>query len=87
MIDAGEVFGYYVITRQYFDRYRCRSCTPKPTSRSRTARPALAEEGMDELRVLKRRRRADLGFTWFSLTDQSIGIPLRRQRPSEPAGL
>jgi len=67
-IGAGEVYGYYVITRQYFDRYRL---PVMHTETNRTAKHAvewLWKEWMNLLRL-----REDgvpiVGFTWFGLVD------------------
>ena len=67
-IGAGDVYGYYVITRQYFDRYRV---PVMHTETNRTAKHAvewLWKEWMNLLRL-----REDgvpiIGFTWFGLLD------------------
>lgn len=67
-LGAGEVYGYYVITRQYFDRYRM---PVMHTETNRTAKYAvewLWKEWMNLLRL-----REDgvpiIGFTWFGLID------------------
>jgi beta-glucosidase/6-phospho-beta-glucosidase/beta-galactosidase len=67
-IGAGDVYGYYVITRQYFDRYRM---PVMHTETNRTAHLAvewLWKEWMNLLRL-----REDgvpiIGFTWFGLVD------------------
>jgi beta-glucosidase/6-phospho-beta-glucosidase/beta-galactosidase len=67
-IGAGDVYGYYVITRQYFDRYRL---PVMHTETNRTANFAvewLWKEWMNLLRL-----REDgvpiIGFTWFGLVD------------------
>jgi len=67
-IGAGDVYGYYVITRQYFDRYRL---PVMHTETNRTAQHAvewLWKEWMNLLRL-----REDgvpiIGFTWFGLVD------------------
>ena len=67
-IGAGDVYGYYVITRQYFDRYRL---PVMHTETNRTANYAvewLWKEWMNLLRL-----REDgvpiIGFTWFGLVD------------------
>jgi beta-glucosidase/6-phospho-beta-glucosidase/beta-galactosidase len=67
---AGEVFGYYVLTKQYFDRYKL------PVMHTETN---IAEEE-DSVRWLGRqwanmlRLKKDgvtiIGFTWYSLVDQ-----------------
>ena len=67
-IGAGDVYGYYVITRQYYDRYRL---PVMHTETNRTAKHAvewLWKEWMNLLRL-----REDgvpiIGFTWFGLLD------------------
>ena len=67
-IGAGDVYGYYVITRQYYDRYRL---PVMHTETNRTAQFAvewLWKEWMNLLRL-----REDgvpiIGFTWFGLLD------------------
>jgi beta-glucosidase/6-phospho-beta-glucosidase/beta-galactosidase len=67
-IGAGDVYGYYVITRQYFERYRL---PVMHTETNRTAKHAvewLWKEWMNLLRL-----REDgvpiVGFTWFGLVD------------------
>ena len=68
---AGEIFGYYVITRQYFSRYRL------PVMHTETniagcrdaARTGCGKNGQT---CCGSRRTACriVGFTWYSLTDQ-----------------
>ncbi len=69
---SGEIFGYYVITRQYFDRYRL------PVMHTETN---VNDDGHDgAIKWLRKewqnmiRLRHDgvpiIGFTWYSLTDQ-----------------
>ncbi|HZL38424.1 MAG TPA: family 1 glycosylhydrolase [Tepidisphaeraceae bacterium] len=67
-IGAGDVYGYYVITRQYYERYRV---PVMHTETNRTAKHAvewLWKEWMNLLRL-----REDgvpiIGFTWFGLLD------------------
>jgi beta-glucosidase/6-phospho-beta-glucosidase/beta-galactosidase len=70
---AGEVFGYHVITRQYYDRYRL------PVMHTETNH-LQGPEGDEAVRWLRKewanvlRVRNDgvpiVGFTWYSLTDQ-----------------
>jgi beta-glucosidase len=67
-IGSGEIYGYYVITRQYYDRYRL------PVMHTETNRIAsdgvfwLWKEWMNLLRL-----REDgipiIGFTWYGLVD------------------
>lgn len=67
-IGAGDVYGYYVITRQYYDRYKL---PVMHTETNRTAGLAvewLWKEWMNLLRL-----REDgvpiIGFTWYGLVD------------------
>jgi beta-glucosidase/6-phospho-beta-glucosidase/beta-galactosidase len=67
---AGEIFGYYVITRQYFSRYRLPVMhTETNIQDSERAPDWLRKEWANMLRL-----REDgvpiVGFTWYSLTDQ-----------------
>ncbi len=67
-IGAGDVYGYYVITRQYFDRYRL-PVMHTETNRVNTDSVAwLWKEWMNLLRL-----REDgvpiIGFTWYGLVD------------------
>jgi beta-glucosidase/6-phospho-beta-glucosidase/beta-galactosidase len=67
--EAGDLFGYYVLTRQYFTRYRLpvmhtetNYCAPEAVSWLRkqwTNAVELKQEGVPIV-----------GFTWYSLTDQ-----------------
>ena len=67
---AGEVFGFYVIARQYFDRYHM------PVMHTETNLPDaeksplwLWKEWANVIR-LKQDGVPIIGFTWYSLTDQ-----------------
>lgn len=67
-IGAGDVYGYYVITRQYYDRYRL-PVMHTETNRTHTlAVDWLWKEWMNLLRL-----REDgvpiIGFTWYGLVD------------------
>lgn len=68
-IMAGEMFGYYVITREYYDRYNL------PVMHTETnKREPDAERWLWKTWVNIQRLRLDgvpiIGMTWFSLTDQ-----------------
>jgi beta-glucosidase/6-phospho-beta-glucosidase/beta-galactosidase len=67
-IGAGDVYGYYVITRQYFDRYRLPVMHTETNRVSHFAVEWLWKEWMNLLRL-----REDgvpiVGFTWFGLLD------------------
>ena len=67
-IGAGDVYGYYVITRQYFDRYRLPVMHTETNRVDKHAVEWLWKEWMNLLRL-----REDgvpiIGFTWFGLVD------------------
>jgi beta-glucosidase/6-phospho-beta-glucosidase/beta-galactosidase len=67
-IGAGDVYGYYVITRQYFDRYRLPVMHTETNRVSTFAVEWLWKEWMNLLRL-----REDgvpiIGFTWYGLVD------------------
>ena len=70
VLPAGEIFGYYVITHQYFQRYRL------PVMHTETNLPDAerAPEWLGKEWANLFRLRQDgvpiIGFTWYSLTDQ-----------------
>lgn len=67
-IGAGDVYGYYVITRQYFERYRLPVMHTETNRAGKHATEWLWKEWMNLLRL-----RDDgipiVGFTWFGLID------------------
>ncbi len=67
---AGEVFGYYVITKQFYDRYRL----PVMHTETNIADPVRAPNWLWKEWSNMVRLKADgvpiVGFTWYSLTDQ-----------------
>jgi beta-glucosidase/6-phospho-beta-glucosidase/beta-galactosidase len=66
---AGEIFGYYVITRQYFERYGLPIMHTETNMYDDRAVSWLHKEWSNMLR-LKQDGLPILGFTWYSLTDQ-----------------
>ncbi len=66
---SGEIFGYYVITKQYFDRYHL----PVMHTETNLAEPGavvwLRKQWANIVR-LKRDGVPVIGFTWYSLNDQ-----------------
>jgi beta-glucosidase/6-phospho-beta-glucosidase/beta-galactosidase len=67
---SGEIFGYYVITRQYYERYKL----PVMHTETNLAEPERApwwlwKEWSNMVR-LKEDGVPIIGFTWYSLTDQ-----------------
>ncbi len=66
---AGEIFGYYVITQQYYNRYRL----PVMHTETNIAEPnsiRWLQTQWANVRRLKRDGIPIYGFTWYSLTDQ-----------------
>lgn len=67
---SGEIFGYYVITKQYYDRYHLPVMHTETNLGDAEKAPAwLAKEWANMLR-LKEDGVPIVGFTWYSLTDQ-----------------
>ncbi len=67
---AGEMFGYYIITHQYFDRYHLPVMHTETNHRGREdAVHWLQKEWMQMVR-LKQDGVPIIGFTWYSLLDQ-----------------
>jgi beta-glucosidase/6-phospho-beta-glucosidase/beta-galactosidase len=73
----GELFGWYVITKQYFDRYR------KPIMHTETNTPDANEAPQwlwrqwHNVQLIRRDGVPVVGFTWYSLQDQvdwNIGL-------------
>ena len=69
---SGEIFGYYVITHQYFERYRL------PVMHTETNLKKSEHEAVNWLRKewanvvrLKQDGVPIMGFTWYSLIDQT----------------
>jgi len=67
---SGEIFGYYVITRQYYERYRL----PVMHTETNLSDPDQSWDWLWKQWLNLFRLRQDgipmLGFTWYSLTDQ-----------------
>ncbi|HYG74563.1 MAG TPA: family 1 glycosylhydrolase [Planctomycetota bacterium] len=67
---AGETFGYYVITKQYFERYHLPVMHTETNFADADHAPRwLAKQWSNMLR-LKLDGVPIIGFTWYSLTDQ-----------------
>ena len=69
---AGEIFGYYVITRQYFDRYHMPVMHTETNQRDGGAQEAILWLRKQWANMLHLRDSGVpiLGFTWYSLVDQ-----------------
>jgi len=66
---AGEIFGYYVITSQYFKRYRLPIMHTETNIRMPACKEWLLKQWANVHR-LKHDRVPIVGFTWYSLTHQ-----------------
>ena len=68
---SGEIFGYYVITKQYYDRYHLPVMhTETNLKHDANDAPAWLWKQWANLLRLKQDGVPILGFTWYSLTDQ-----------------
>jgi beta-glucosidase/6-phospho-beta-glucosidase/beta-galactosidase len=67
--EAGDLFGYYVLTRQYFSRYRLPVMHTETNYREPNAVPWLRKQWTNAVE-LKQEGVPIVGFTWYSLTDQ-----------------
>ena len=69
-IASGEIFGYYVITKQYFDRYHLPVMHTETNLQDSSGAPAWLWKQWANVQRLKKDGVPILGFTWYSLTDQ-----------------
>ena len=67
---AGEIFGYLVITRQYYDRYYLPVMHTETNLMDTERAPQWLMKEWSNLHHLKLEGVPILGFTWYSLTDQ-----------------
>jgi beta-glucosidase/6-phospho-beta-glucosidase/beta-galactosidase len=67
---AGEVFGYYVITRQYFERYHLPVMHTETNIHDVNEAPGWLRKQWANLLRLRQDGVIMVGFTWYSLTDQ-----------------
>ncbi len=67
---AGEIFGYYVITRQYYNRYRLPVMHTETNLMDAERAPHWLRKQWSNMHSLKLDGVPILGFTWYSLTDQ-----------------
>jgi beta-glucosidase/6-phospho-beta-glucosidase/beta-galactosidase len=66
---AGDLFGYYVLTRQYFSRYHLPVMHTETNYCAPDATPWLRKQWTNAVQ-LKQEAVPIVGFTWYSLTDQ-----------------
>jgi hypothetical protein len=67
---SGEIFGYYVITKQYFDRYRLPVMHTETNRKDADDAPRWLWKEWSNVVKLKQDGVPILGFTWYSLLDQ-----------------
>ena len=67
---AGRVFGYYVITQEYFERYRMPLMHTETNQRDMPDAVAWLDEQWANVLRLKVDGAPIIGFTWYSLVDQ-----------------
>jgi beta-glucosidase/6-phospho-beta-glucosidase/beta-galactosidase len=67
---AGEVFGYYVITWQYFKRYHLPVMHTETNIHDVEAAPGYLHKQWANIVRLRQDGVNVIGFTWYSLTDQ-----------------
>jgi beta-glucosidase/6-phospho-beta-glucosidase/beta-galactosidase len=86
---AGEIFGYYVITRQYYERYHLPVMHTETNLGDVEKAPAWLWKEWANMIRLKEDGVPILGFTWYSLTDQvDWDTTLREQNNNvNPLGL
>jgi beta-glucosidase/6-phospho-beta-glucosidase/beta-galactosidase len=67
---SGEVFGYYVITHQYFSRYRLPVMHTETNLDDPDRAPTWLKKEWANVHRIRQDGVPILGFTWYSLTDQ-----------------
>jgi beta-glucosidase/6-phospho-beta-glucosidase/beta-galactosidase len=67
---AGEIFGYYVITHQYYERYRLPVMHTETNLNDSDQAPNWIRKEWANLFRLREDGVPIIGFTWYSLTDQ-----------------
>jgi len=70
VLPSGEIFGYYVITHQYFSRYRLPVMHTETNFMDAEQAPAWLRKQWVNMHRLKQDGVPIIGFTWYSLQDQ-----------------
>lgn len=86
---SGEIFGYYVITKQYYDRYHLPVMHTETNLQDAEEAPIWLRKQWENMVRLKEDGVPIMGFTWYSLTDQidwDCGLRFDRGRVN-PLGL
>ncbi|MDQ4123022.1 MAG: family 1 glycosylhydrolase [Acidobacteriota bacterium] len=78
---SGEIFGYYVITKQYYDRYHLPVMHTETNLQDALEAPVWLRKQWENMVRLREDGVPIIGFTWYSLTDQvDWDIQLRAER-------
>lgn len=86
---SGEIFGYYVITKQYYERYRLPVMHTETNLRDEREAPVWLRKQWENMLRLRDDGVPIIGFTWYSLTDQidwDVALRIERGRVN-PLGL
>ncbi|MBA2379794.1 MAG: family 1 glycosylhydrolase [Blastocatellia bacterium] len=86
---SGEIFGYYVITKQYYDRYHLPVMHTETNLRDPQEAPFWLRKQWENMVKLRDDGVPIVGFTWYSLTDQidwDVGLRFENNRVN-PLGL
>jgi beta-glucosidase len=67
---SGEIFGYYVITKQYYDRYHLPVMHTETNLQDAHEAPVWLRKQWENMVRLRDDGVPIIGFTWYSLTDQ-----------------
>jgi beta-glucosidase/6-phospho-beta-glucosidase/beta-galactosidase len=67
---SGEIFGYYVITKQYYDRYHLPVMHTETNLQDPHEAPIWLRKQWENMIRLREDGVPVIGFTWYSLTDQ-----------------
>jgi len=70
VLPSGEIFGYYQITKQYYDRYHLPVMHTETNTKLAADAPRWLRKEWMNMHELKRDGVPIVGFTWYSLTDQ-----------------
>jgi beta-glucosidase/6-phospho-beta-glucosidase/beta-galactosidase len=67
---SGEIFGYYVITHQYYERYHLPVMHTETNIQDAERAPGWLKKEWVNMHRLRQNGVPIVGFTWYSLTDQ-----------------
>jgi len=86
---SGEIFGYYVITHQYYERYHLPVMHTETNTKDADDAPRWLRKEWANVHRLKQDGVPLIGFTWYSLTDQIDWDTAMREKNNRvnPCGL